>query len=128
MDIARRRCCAIAGRLGPPAARSGPTFGNGGMSTLRLPSATAGVLALTGTPRRPSCAPIFEPAHRRVEAQGKGMRSAEPRPLRKAPEKARAATATPPTSFSPRRTCALRNTHTPALQTRDVQRPLDCRA
>jgi hypothetical protein len=32
MEIARRRCCAIAGKLGRHAARSGPTFGNGGMS------------------------------------------------------------------------------------------------
>jgi hypothetical protein len=123
MEIARRRCCAIAGKLGRPAARSGPMFGNGGMSTLRLPSATAGVLVLTGTPRRPRRAPIFERAHRRVEAQGKGMRSAEPRPIRKAPEKARAATATPPTSFSPRRTCALRNTHTSAADPRRSATP-----
>jgi len=85
MEIARRRCCAIAGKLGRPAARSGPTFGNGGMSTLRLPSATAGVLVLSGTPPWPTRAAMVDPAHRRIEAQGKGMRSAEPRPIRKAP-------------------------------------------
>ena len=128
METARRPSSVIAGKIGQPAACGGPTIENGGMSTLRSPSAIAGVLALTRALGRPRRAAMFGPAHRRVEAQGKGMRSAEPRPVRKAPEKARAATATPPTSCSPRRTCALRNTHTTALQIRDVQRPLYCRA
>ena len=77
--------------------------------------------ALTRAPRLARRAAMPESDHQRVwyDEEGKGLRSAKPRPIRKTPEMARRATATPPT-YVPRATDLRTTQHTHALKTRNV--------